>query len=527
MFESYTAQFLDPLQQDCILQRDAAPPSAFREDEDDLDDSTRSATSPTTRRVTTFKGLSPYLENDEEDDLEEDSVPWMDDDHSFVSCCAMPTAKTALQLDTASNSTPAGMGLPHLDASLLGAPVREIGRGGDHGSRVYRIDINRVSEDSISATDEVSVKEIVSRADAYKKYPRSISANELLFVYTVYQQRGLRSSIVATNSPNVSCMSGFTISQDPLVEARRFAARHLVLPAAVVSCGDAVRGLLMPRYDCSLTEHLCARTRRPVAAGCKRHLDDIPLSPYESFLTTQRYAPIESVTVVTAIAFQILEAIALLNHGMQHNSEGRRCSGFTHNDIHLDNILLSVSGRVALCDFELVEHIPPPTKSIITHSRLPPYSRQSPHGLFTPLSDTWAFGLLILNLLSGVAPLFSSEKLMNDFGNGPLLLQYNSVKRDASVPVVDWESNIKQHADILLRHADPSGKLLEEARGLLRVCSKCLVNRSGASPFTALRLLEDDIFAFFRIHPNAAEDVVRNWWKGEAMGYKPLGGMDE
>lgn len=348
-----------------------------------------------------------------------------------------------------------------------------------------------------------------------------------------------------------------------------------------------------------------------------------PPFPSSSFLTSQRYTPIRSTSVITALAYQLLTAIYFCNHMVpSQGAKGIRYTGYTHNDIHLANLLLNAEGRLALCDFELVSPVQagmteedkivnnnnnnrrtsmsirsstgmvvssttfpfphsfsplpdaptekrtssplsfplssplanvrmsstkpfstppthrrgsslPNTPHSCHHSsettfpslglslrssqtsfkpgsegirrRFPPLSRRSPDGLFAANADVWAFGLVIVGLLTGVDPLFSNESLVNDFGKGPLLRPYYSHKN-----YVDWDKNVSKHINYLLS-CRSNTVTREEAKGLLKLCSLCLVNAEGRRSSTAEELLENTLFEPFQRAPFLSEQIVQKW----------------
>ncbi|KAG5470531.1 hypothetical protein LSCM1_01775 [Leishmania martiniquensis] len=405
---------------------------------------------------------------------------------------------------------------PCIDEELLGDLGDVIGYGGDRGSFVCRVPpppLTPTWKEAPSFTRTSAFLAASRRSKearkAYKKYPTRISQVELSFVSTVYR--------CARNSEH--CQSRSSPFLTP--EEAHYAALHLVLPDAVVLARGEQVGLLMPLYNCSLKEFLQSLVH---PAGCARGAAGMPPPLDVSHKSTlyggdngddteacgahrstfrfhAAYQPVDSIPVVTAIVFQMLEAVAFLNYRLPH---GDGSTGYTHNDLHLDNILLSYEGDVALCDFELVASTPTPSCAIDIR-RLPPSSRQSPHGLFSETADTWAFGLMVVSLLTGVDPLFTSN-IVNDFSDGPLLLRW-----DRSPCVLDWEANIKAHVEVLLRRQDSTGKRLEEAHHLLQLCSKCLVNREGAEPLRAVSLLEEPMFLPYRLDFSLATRTVKEW----------------
>ncbi|KAG5470109.1 hypothetical protein LSCM4_02803 [Leishmania orientalis] len=406
--------------------------------------------------------------------------------------------------------------VPCIDEELLGDLGDVIGYGGDRGSFVCRVPpplLTQTWREAATLPRAAAYLNAPHRSKeakkAYKKYPARISEDELSFVSTVYR--------CARNSDH--CQSSSSPFLTP--EEAHYAASHLVLPDAVVLARGEKVGLLMPLYNCSLKEFLqslvhptpsacgAAGTPFPLAVMHPSNLhawdtdaDTAVVSPHRStFRFIAAYQPVESIPVVSAIVFQILEAVAFLNHRLPHDNGS---TGYTHNDLHLDNILLSYEGDVALCDFELVASTPTSSRAFDVR-RLPPSSRQSPHGLFSETADTWAFGLMVVSLLTGVDPLFTSD-IVNDFSDGPLLVRW-----DRNPCVLDWEANIKAHVELLLRRQDSTGKRLEEAHPLLQLCSRCLVNREGAEPLCAVSLLEESMFLPYRRDFSLATRTVKEW----------------
>ncbi|EKF33216.1 hypothetical protein MOQ_002921 [Trypanosoma cruzi marinkellei] len=368
-----------------------------------------------------------------------------------------------------------------------------IGHGGDRGSLVY----------SVGKTVDALCS--VGYPLALKIYPISVTENEIEFIRALFAN-----DLTAFSRSGESCG---VCRQVP----------YLVLPLAVVTIGGVDRGILMPQHSYSLKQFLLFTRTVPEIPGegegeaeCKGYNK----KSTNSLRSFRSFDPIRDYRVVSAIAFQLVVAISLLNEELPHVKNGILCRGFTHNDIHLDNILLNrQSGCAALCDFELVGHIsqdgeglPPPA----IH-RLPPYCRQSPHGLFCLTADTWAIGLVVLSLLTGVDPLFDDDKLMDDFGDGPLLQSH--IMSEGTVSVLDWEENIKAHVEALLLRDDPTGKRLEDAAPLLDMCAKCLVNRPGASPSVAVELLSQPLFSSFVNSPQEAEFILRVWAESRAEAF--------
>lgn len=415
-------------------------------------------------------------------------------------------------------STIKRVAVPRLNACDF-ANGSAIGEGGSRGSRVYRIhpeDLQFVASNDAYA--------IACRAEAHKVYPERISPDEIAFTETALSIRNF-----ARLHPRV--MEG--VIEDGF--------HHLILPEAIVLHQKRERGLLMPLFDISLKQFLAERAVGAGAAGLQQQRlpqqqqlqrgaaraavntnnndddDDDGDDDLHVFCSKVAFPPIQSTEATTAILYQLLQAVALLNENLPHSVEayGAVCSGYTHNDIHLDNIMLmKATGLVALCDFELVGHNP--CRPIVSagqveeqHKRLPPFCRTPPAGICTPNSDTWALGLIAVNLLTGIDPLFNNAAVVNDFGSGPLLMAYNDPQRGKGISVLDWQANIESHVTATLRL---NGATITPAvKSILDFCGKCLVNAEDREPLLASDLLNLDLFEPFRNEPGLAEDLVREW----------------
>ncbi|KPA84667.1 hypothetical protein ABB37_01178 [Leptomonas pyrrhocoris] len=472
----------------------------------------------------------PLVEDDDEEDEEDEDKVLETGDigdgegegaafdyyfHQQGSGASAGTAARRSQLAPAAGAAEVGYGaaaaivedgrVPVVEEESLGDLGDIIGYGGDRGSFVCRVafpaHLEVFQSRAPSATSPWSLSNPPHRdREAYKRYPTHISADELSFVFTAYRCAANSAHCQSAHSPFLT------------VEEAQYAALHLVLPDAVVTQNSMTVGLLMPLYNCSLKEFLQSFLLNSHSgsksigdsAMSSTYLEDTFSSedgPRGAFNSAVKYRPIDSVEVICCIAFQVLEAIAYLNHRLPH---GDAFSGYTHNDLHLDNVLVSYDGDVALCDFELVSSTPYPTHNPEIR-RLPPATRQSPHGLFSETADTWAFGLMLVGLLTGVDPLFTTS-IVNDFSDGPLLSRW-----DRSECVLDWENNIKAHVEGLLLLQDPTGRRLSEAESILSICSKCLVNRRGAEPLRAIDLLEEPMFQVYRRDFRLATRTIKTW----------------
>lgn len=428
-------------------------------------------------------------------------MPLIEDDLESSGSDSDPAFKLFLNQELSVSCTPVPSienAVPCIHEKDLGDFSEIIGYGGDRGSFVCRVDAPNIRP------WKNTVANICNSGEAYKRYPTEISTDELSFI-TAASQCFL---------PVAQDEVGLSFPQ----REERYAAAHLVLPDAVVCRGEEKVGVLMPLFNCSLKEFLqrimCRKGDEGIklsgeaavtctATSCSSNSDELTADSEHcsGFRSTQSYSSITSVKTLVAVLFQVLEAITCLHDRLPHG-EGR--TGFTHNDIHLENILLTHSGLIALCDFELVASTPP-MKISMALRRLPPTSRQSPNGLFNETADIWAFGILIINLLTGVDPVFSSS-ISNDFSNAPQLCRWDRAER-----VLDWEANISAHVNRLLVAQDPTGYRQKEVQGLLHLCSLCLVNRKNTTAMTAAQLLQQPIFSSFRSDFGSAERVVREW----------------
>lgn len=555
-----------------------------------------------------------------------------------------------------------------------------IGAGGDRGAYVYELLPEQLSEFGIfppvsldrhrpflndvgssshlensgakhRVYHQFSASHAPNRRYAYKLYPVAVPPDELAFLNHVspYQYVGedwqakvlfgclhLSLPILCVRIKGVKrglIMPRFTNSLKSLMEVyrpnekepKRDAMRHSVLDTSSLldeagnqdTCRNDNDGCI-ERCSCSSSSPFVRSSSQLSLCSTlsPSFLPPAPPFPDSSFLTAQRYTPIRSTEVITAIAYQLLTAIYFCNHMVPFRGENQILySGYTHNDIHLPNLLLNADGRLALCDFELVSPVqavtheevgsirrlslpilpftgamdltcPYPSYSIdsspridpfttalslqassspsrvppirgsrstswsapttpgrtissacATHSRrrrsesrlecfgrsphtllnspkppsetlrkrCPPLSRRSPDGLFASNADVWAFALVVVGLLTGVDPLFSNESLQWDFGKGPLLQPYHTHSN-----CVDWDKNISLHIDYLLSSRSNTATK-EEAKGLLKLCSLCLVNAKGKRSATAEELLEDSVFQAFHLTPFLSEQIVQKW----------------
>lgn len=374
-----------------------------------------------------------------------------------------------------------------------------IGYGGDRGSMVYSV--VRCCSPGLSSVNCQLV---------LKVYSTEINENEFEFI---------------------KILLGLDDHQSEDAVMRKSICRtlpYLVLPMATVRVDGVDRGILMAKRERNLKELLIYASKRHGSRGnaiINRCDDTMGNQESREGVNYQRTAfrwkkdflPILQMEVIIAISFQLVLATACLNEELPHTVSGISYSGFAHNDIHLENILVEEKeGRVALCDFELVSSSPgsssdkgprlqPPQR------RLPPPCRRSPRDFFCRKADSWGIGLVIISLLTGIDPLFDSTVVLDDFGEGPILRSHEFYK--GNLQVLDWEQNIKPHVEKLLIHDDPTGRRLKEAQPLLHLCSKCLVNNPRADPCIPIELLSDPVFSCFVSKEKVSENILISWIK--------------
>lgn len=387
-------------------------------------------------------------------------------------------ADSASSSDDSEDRYPSQLAIVADTLGALSNSQAEVGSGGFRGSRVYEVTFSQLQQ--LGVTDEK-----IGKVLAYKLYPNQISEEELNFFQAISSTR-----------------ASLRYLPDDFTHEIYYGFLHLAVPSALVRSRGELRGILMPLFKCSLKFFL--ETYSPLTS-----FDDIQEEglPHSSFKCSQQFTPVCSVPVIAALAYQLLSAIHLL-HCQLMSHDGSPLNGYTHKDIHLDNVLLNDTGKLALCDFELVSPIAHSDCSSPSRfkegKRIPAFSRQSPTGLFTPSADVWALGIFIVNLMTGVDPLFSDESLQNDFGNGPFLGKYSD-----NPNCLDWDGNIAAHVQCLLTRSNTLA--WEGAGDLLRLCSRCLVNCEGKEPATTEELLQDTIFRMFNEKPFDAEKVVAEW----------------
>ena len=262
---------------------------------------------------------------------------------------------------------------------------------------------------------------------------------------------------------------------------------------------EVLVGIVMPLYDCSLQRLLTAPSvdvachprdtpvtpGSPTPAWAMKHPDSLDRmhgmdetstssddgndGPRLPFHIAPRQRRVGSLVVIAAILERVVAGVSAIRDALPHDicheclapvsteiladpasapphqpQELPKSTGFAHQDLRADNVLLSRSGNVVLCDFELVAHVTAegtlvqplstPTfdglagaststaSSFVTNSRrLLPTAFHAPEGPNRPNGDAWLIGLLALELFTGVTPIIKTAVAFDDFGDGPLL----------------------------------------------------------------------------------------------------------
>lgn len=371
------------------------------------------------------------------------------------------------------------------DSATLLAPAPDVPRvhrsslWGPRGPKVVGLGGNRGA-----VVTAVGSPDLPRRAHKDYLYPRTVPRNERAFIAAALEARRrstvFQAFLAANEGDTENAQYDFTLYS------------HLVIPEAIVDESGLDRGVLMPMLSCNLYDFL-TETRTP-----QDQLSENPTLAV--FHHIKRFEPIRDPVVIAAIVFQLVHGVAMLNTEVPHNN-GRSC-GFSHNDLHLANVLLHYdTGSVVLCDFELVQPISLGASSSEgggatvcqeMMERTPPLHRHPPHGLGTPTSDTWGIGLVTVDMLTGVAPLINEDIARDDFGDGPLLVPR---AESGGIPVIDWSDNIGVHVQHVRGVFDGDCTVTDL---LYDFCKVCLTNADDATDGPRVADLKDHaLFTIF------------------------------
>lgn len=353
--------------------------------------------------------------------------------------------------------------VPRIDCSVVrGSRSRGvIGQGGHRGAVV----------------SAVEAPGFTRRALKEYLHPRTVPVNEMSFTNAIIAVREQLAYRFRSDEENDSDHADSINYEFTL-------AMHLVVPDAIVVDEAAHRGILMPMMSTNLHDFL---------VDTQPALQQLTSSPteYASFLFHKRFEPIAAPSVITAILYQVVVAVATLQSKLPHSSPcGNKCSGFSHNDLHLANLLVHYdTGAVVLCDFELVQHIPPSSSHHVMADRAPPMHRHPPQGLGLASSDVWGVGLLAVDMLTGIVPFINDVVAKDDFGDGPLLL---SEEDAGGCAVIDWDANMAHHV-YKCRQVEPGE--CDETDALYDFCRTCLTNSgTNSNPADVQTLVRHKLF---------------------------------
>lgn len=425
--------------------------------------------------------------------------------------------------------------IPRVSVEVLVAEGRRqqtIGMGGNRGALVHLVD-----------------KRIL-RYRVYKEYiaPRRVSQNEISFISACYQrhsqqqpqqqQQPLKQGTSSCRHDNEekeeqhedAPKDGDAIEQGPpsreafssssplrFNTAQQTLSTHLVIPdALVVEGSNEGRGVLMPLFHGNLFQVLSTVQRLPppplrLDSTAIDDDDDSYCSP-NVFRSKAEFTPIADPQVIAALLYQITVGVVTLNYELPHvGPTGEQHTGFSHNDLHLANILIHYdTGTVVLCDFELVEHLPQPRGRDPPCERIPCRSRHPPFGLWREPSDVWGLGLLAVDLLTGIVPIVDADNAFDDFGEGPLLELPSAADM---LPVIDWEGNLGEH--VAACRGVPSGSC-PMTDGLYDFCRQCLSNTEELERTEgwarSKELLDASCFRAFRKGTVDARAVVKEYF---------------
>jgi serine/threonine protein kinase len=241
--------------------------------------------------------------------------------------------------------------------------------------------------------------------------------------------------------------------------------------------------------------------------------DDDCASPFN---TKRRTARVDDVEVLCAVVYQVLLGLRNLQRLAHTAAGGERYAGFAHQDLRLDNVLVNRDGHVALCDFELVGHLPagggcvtrPPADGNV---RLLPFPYHPPEGVNGRHGDVWLLGLMCLDLYTGVTPLVNGIAAFDDFGDGPLL----TVDPDVGIDWPHFRVAVERH----IRPWPAADAPGAGARHFADFVGRCLRNDP------ADRASVDDLLLHPAMAPFAAEHAADGFADPRAPVREWLGGF--
>eukprot|EP00331_Platyophrya_macrostoma_P018869 CAMPEP_0176464190 /NCGR_PEP_ID=MMETSP0127-20121128/36370_1 /TAXON_ID=938130 /ORGANISM="Platyophrya macrostoma, Strain WH" /LENGTH=309 /DNA_ID=CAMNT_0017856561 /DNA_START=124 /DNA_END=1051 /DNA_ORIENTATION=+ len=151
------------------------------------------------------------------------------------------------------------------------------------------------------------------------------------------------------------------LNKDPILAS--LALQHFVVfPLGITLTPDGDdHGIMMPMLSRSMFDFL--RSTHPLADHhtMSQHVTDDDEASHPVFRAARAFEPIRFPFVIAAVLYQTVLGVRYLHTELPHVApDGLQKKGFSHNDLHLSNLLVHYdTGSVLLCDFELVHHVPP------------------------------------------------------------------------------------------------------------------------------------------------------------------------
>ena len=250
---------------------------------------------------------------------------------------------------------------------------------------------------------------------------------------------GIRGSIVYQSQVAYKRFMEISNSELLLIQSLQLKPQNgLVHPMLVtMDANGELTGVVMSRLNFSMQEIILnyrpltalssARSNTTNSIDTDNNLNlDLDETSNQILRKKQIFKPVESLTVLGCIAYQLLLGLYNLKHNLPHCMYNQTYIGFCHNDIRLDNVLVDAeNGTLLWCDFEHVGHYN--GDGVITnHNRsnsqfnnnsriIGDAYKPFPRALVNcTKTDEWALGLLLLELYTGVQPLLNADALRND-----------------------------------------------------------------------------------------------------------------